>query len=162
MKYSFEPLIGKTSKVLILGSLPGAASLAAGQYYAHKYNHFWPIIFAVLGSREQISYYDKCRLLLDSKLALWDVARSAEREGSLDSRIKNLEPNDITALLTEYPSIRFLIFNGGFAFSTYKKHFGTPALPCQKVLSTSPACAGRYNEKLTMWREAVKKGLSEN
>lgn len=160
MKRSFAPLINEDSRVLILGSLPGAESLRAGQYYAYRYNHFWKIIFAILNGGEELTDYgEKCALLLRGGLALWDVAESAEREGSLDSRIKNLKPNDIPGLLPRYADIRFLIFNGGFAFAAYKKYFGTPLLPYEKVLSTSPACAGRFDEKLAMWRAAIQKGL---
>lgn len=162
MKRSFAPLINENSRILILGSLPGAESLRAGQYYAYKYNHFWPIIFHILSQgMGPADYAEKCALLLGGGLALWDVAESAEREGSLDSRIKNLKPNDIPGLLKRYENIRFIIFNGGFAFSTYKKYFGKPVLPYEKVLSTSPACAGRFDEKLAMWRSAIKRGLKE-
>lgn len=159
MKKSFAPLIGVGSKILILGSLPGAKSLEMGQYYAYKYNHFWPIMFTLFGGKESALYNDKCILLLKNGVALWDVAKSAERAGSLDSQIKNLLPNDVPALLRSYPNIGFLIFNGGFSFSAYKKYFGAPSLLYAKVLSTSPACAGRFDEKLEMWREAVKRGL---
>lgn len=160
MERSFAPLVNEDSRILILGSLPGAESLRAGQYYAYQYNHFWKIIFEILNDGWELTDYgEKCALLLRGGLALWDVAESAEREGSLDSRIKNLEPNDIPGLLKRYANIRFLIFNGGFAFSAYKKSFGKPTLPYEKVLSTSPACAGRFDEKLALWRGAVKKGL---
>lgn len=162
MKYSFAPLIEKNSRVLMLGSLPGAASLAAGRYYAHRYNHFWPIICEVLGKHQPDGYEARCALLLSGGLALWDVARAARREGSLDSRIKKLEPNDIPALLKKFRSLGFIIFNGGFALTAYKKHFGTPPLPYRKVLSSSPACAGRYGEKLAMWKEAVAEGLAQD
>lgn len=160
MKHSFAPLISDKSKVLILGSLPGAKSLELQQYYAYKHNHFWPIMFDIFGSGELIGYKEKCHLLLDNGLALWDVAKSAERKGSGDSQIKNLRPNDIPGLLRRYPDLRFLIFNGDFAFSTYRKCFGDPLLPFRKVLSTSPACAGRLEEKNKMWREAITQGLA--
>lgn len=161
-KRSFPPLIDEKSRVLILGSLPGAESLRAGQYYAYKHNHFWRIISDILGyDNEPEDYSEKCRMLLDCGLALWDVAESAEREGSLDSRIRNLKPNDIPGLLKSWTGLRYIIFNGGFAFSVYKKCFGNPSLPYEKVLSTSPACAGRFDEKLDMWRKAVKSGLED-
>lgn len=159
-KRSFPPLIDGKSRVLILGSLPGAESLRAGQYYAYKHNHFWRIVSDVLGcGREPADYAEKCAMLLDGGLALWDVAESAEREGSLDSRIRNLRPNDVPGLLKSWTNLSYIIFNGGFAFSVYKKCFGKPSLPYEKLLSTSPACAGRFDEKLAMWRGAVKRGL---
>lgn len=161
-KRSFPPLIDENSRVLILGSLPGAESLRAGQYYAYKHNHFWRIISDVLGyGSEPEDYAEKCAMLLGDGLALWDVAETAEREGSLDSRIRNLKPNDIPRLLKNWPGLRYIIFNGGFAFSVYKKCFGKPSLPYEKVLSTSPACAGRFDEKLAEWRSAVKRGLED-
>lgn len=160
MKKSFAPLINENSRILILGSLPGAESLRVQQYYAYKYNHFWKIIFEIFNGGEVLTDYDaKRRLLLGAGLALWDVVESAERDGSLDSRIKKLKPNDIPALLESCANVRFLIFNGGFAFSSYKKCFGEPSLPYERVLSTSPACARRFEEKLEQWRNAIKRGL---
>lgn len=161
MKKSFAPLVDENSRILILGSLPGAKSLEMGQYYAYRYNHFWPIIFAVFESAEPLDYQGKCRFLLERKIALWDVTESAEREGSLDSKIRNARPNDIPGLLEKCPNILFLIFNGAFSLATYKKHFGKPALAYQKVLSTSPACAGRWDKKLNEWRQAIGKGLAQ-
>jgi len=160
MQKSFAPLVDSHSKILILGSLPGVQSLAANEYYANAQNHFWRIIFTIFGSPKETGYKGKCQLLLANKIALWDVAKSAERKGSLDSNIKNLAPNKIPGLLRKYPSIGFLLFNGAFAYTTYRRHFGEPALPFEKLLSTSPACAGRDAERLFMWQRAIKKGLA--
>lgn len=160
MEKSFAPLIDEHSKILILGSLPGVQSIAAREYYAHPQNHFWRIIFSIFGPPPKNSYNDKCKLLLRNRIALWDITYSADRAGSLDSNIKNIVPNDVPGLLRKYPEIKFLMFNGAFSYSKYKKFYGEPFLPYEKLLSTSPACAGRDAEKLEMWRSAIEKGLA--
>ena len=88
-------------------------------------------------------------------LALWDVVKCAEREGSADGSIRNETPNDVPALLAAHPNVRRIIFNGGFAFAKYQKYFGAPTIEYRKVLSTSPACAGRDREREEMWMEAL-------
>lgn len=159
MKKSFGAVCNGRSKVLILGSLPGAKSLEMCEYYAHPSNHFWPIMFWIFGREPVSDYGEKLKFLLSKRIALWDVVARAEREGSLDGNIRNYECNDIPGLLSERPNIGFIIFNGGFSERTFKRRFGPPPLPNVRVLSTSPACAGRYEEKKRTWKEAVMCGL---
>ena len=159
MEHSFPPLVDKDCRALILGSLPGVKSLEEQQYYAHPQNRFWRIMFSLLGEDFSTDYEKRKSLLLEHHIALWDVVKCADREGSLDGHIRNQIPNDIPGLLEEHPKIRLLLFNGAFAFNNYKKYFGTPTLPYKKLLSTSPACAGRDEQRLTMWREALLPAL---
>ncbi len=155
MEYSFGPLIDENSKILILGSLPGVRSLAEARYYAHPQNKFWKIIYGAWGETPDEDFDARYRFILAHGLALWDVVKCAEREGSADGSIRNETPNDIPALLAAHPNVRRIIFNGGFAFAKYKKYFGAPTIDYRKVLSTSPACAGRDREREEMWMEAL-------
>lgn len=161
MEESFAPLIGEKSKILILGSLPGVRSIAAARYYAHPRNSFWKIIYGAWGKSPEADFDARYRFILSHGLALWDVVKRARRDGSADSAIRDETPNDIPALLSAYPSIRRVIFNGGFAFAKYKKYFGTPPVDFRKVLSTSPACAGRDEEREAMWREALRDVMAD-
>ena len=88
-KYSFPPLISSSAKILILGSLPGEESLKQAQYYAHPRNAFWKIMFTVFNEAYSEDYSVKCELLLKNHIALWDMVHSGNREGSLDSDIKD-------------------------------------------------------------------------
>ncbi len=155
MEYSFDPLIDGNSKILILGSLPSVRSLAAARYYAHPQNRFWKIIYGAWGETPDADFGARYRFILAHGLALWDVVKCANREGSADGNIRDEIPNDIPALLSARPNIGRLIFNGGFAFNKYKKYFGEPKIAYRKVLSTSPACAGRDMERKKMWMEAL-------
>ena len=155
MEYSFAPLADEKSRLLILGSLPGVKSLQAQQYYAHPQNRFWRIVFSVFGEEFSENYATRTALMLKNGAALWDVVRCAERKGSLDGNIKEQSPNDIPALLAGYPGIGLVLFNGAFAFNNYRRFFGEPTLPYKKLLSTSPACAGRDEERFAMWKEAL-------
>ena len=159
MEFSFEPIIDKRSKVLILGSLPGVWSLREIEYYAIGQNSFWKILFSVFVMPYSSDYRTKIGLLAENRIALWDVIKSAERTGSSDSSIRTAIPNDVPGLLKGYPAISSIIFNGGFAFRSYRNYFGKPHLPHTTLLSTSPACAGRDREKTDMWERAVRDAL---
>ena len=161
MEHSFEPIIDRRSRLLILGSLPGVRSLMENEYYANIHNKFWKIIFSVFGRPLYTDYLSKVMFLHDHQIALWDVIKSAERPGSSDSNIKSAIANDIPKLLRDHTRISFIIFNGRFSFNSYKKFFGKPHLPFEVLLSTSPACAGRDAEKFDMWERAVKSALED-
>ena len=159
MEHSFEPIIDRRSRLLILGSLPGVRSLMENEYYGNWQNKFWKIIFSVFGRPLCTDYISKVLFLHDHNIALWDVIKSADRSGSSDSNIKAAIANDIPKLLQDHPGISFLIFNGRFAFNSYNKFYGKPQLPFEVLLSTSPACAGRDKEKYETWERAVKGAL---
>ena len=155
-KYSFAPLADNRSKVLILGSLPGAESLRKQQYYGNPQNVFWRIIYAVFDSEPEIDYTARCVFILKNKLALWDVCRSAERSGSADSKIAAVESNDIAGLLCRYPDIDRVLLNGRKAESEYNRYYKDLPVSTIYVPSTSPAFAAiPFTEKLKIWREAL-------
>ena len=158
MLRSFKPVIDANARILILGTMPGAASLAARQYYAHKQNKFWPVIFAVFeGGRAPLDYADKLAVLQANKIALWDSLEKCRRQGSLDSAIECEVPNKIPALLKKYPNIKKIIFNGQGSFKYFVKHLSPPAIPYEILPSTSPAHATKsFKQKLQAWRKAIK------
>lgn len=157
MLQSFPPLLGPDTRILIVGSMPGEASLRAGQYYAHPRNQFWPLIFDIFEQgRPPRDYADKTAAILRHGLGLWDSLSACERSGSLDARITRPQANDFPALLRMYPQIRCLLFNGAAAFRFYKQAFGVPQTVWQQMPSTSPAHASlSYSQKLTLWRQAL-------
>jgi len=154
-KRSFPPILGRMPRVLILGSLPGDASLALGQYYGHPRNKFWELLGAALGEDLRSSSYAKRVSRLKARgVAVWDVIAHAHRVGSLDSSIRFESPNEIPALIRR-SGVRAVFFNGGKAKSSYRKHFGEPpegiafiALP-----SSSPAHASMpWARKVAEWK----------
>lgn len=155
--HSFPPIAAEGCKVLILGSMPSVTSLERHQYYGHKQNDFWPMMFAFFEQPYTDAYSAKQELLIKHGIALWDVLSSCEREGSLDSNIMNEIPNDINGLLVQYPTIEYIIFNGGKAYQSFKKYF--PELLVQKqwikMPSTSPAYTLKREEKRKKWRKIL-------
>ena len=141
MIYGFPPIVDEQCRVLVLGSMPSVVSLERQQYYGHKQNYFWPMLFSLLEEPYSDDYSKKKDLLLRHHIALWDVLASCEREGSLDSNITDEVPNPIGQLLTDYPSIRYILFNGGKAYQSFKKYFPDllEQIAWQQMPSTSPA-----------------------
>lgn len=159
MLRGLAPIVDKRARVLILGSFPSAASLAARQYYAHQQNQFWKILGAVLGQPlAGMDYAAKQAAVLDGAIAIWDVYVSCERAGSLDSAIRNGKPNDFVALQKSTPALRRICFNGQtagrFAPQLEALGFATLILP-----STSPANATwSFERKLAAWRAGLGRG----
>ncbi|ANW99542.1 DNA-deoxyinosine glycosylase [Thermoclostridium stercorarium subsp. thermolacticum DSM 2910] len=153
---SFDPIADSESKVLILGTMPGAESLRKRQYYAHPRNLFWPLIYGIFDENPDADYNKKIDFLRSKKIALWDVYKSCRRKGSLDSNICDEIPNDVAGLLNAYPNIKYVFCNG----ETSEKHFRRHVLPEIKreiyflrLPSTSPANASvPPEEKMRMWR----------
>ena len=156
MIQSFLPIIPNNPTVLILGTMPGIASLQQQQYYGHPRNHFWKIIAHLYNSNEIPSdYEDRKNILLQNNIALWDVLEFCEREGSLDIAIKNPIPNQILNLLLEQPSITKIIFNGKESHKLFVKYFGIlENITYRIVPSTSPANTMKFETKLEHWRQA--------
>lgn len=158
--HSFPPVIDARSRLLVLGSMPGAASLRMHQYYGNPRNFFWPILYALFADRQPDAEYDKrLAFALANGVALWDAISACEREGSLDADIRDAVPNDIPALLREFPQIAAVVCNGGKSYAELLKHHGqTPELAERKVLrlpSTSPVPTPRYRglqDRLEAWR----------
>jgi len=152
---SFSPIIYSNTKILILGSLPGKKSLELGQYYGHARNRIWKILSYLIGSDIPITYQQKKELLHINKIGLWDVARSARREGSLDSNIKDESPNDIEKLLDNYSSIKVIGFNGKKSEKMFYKYFNEkPDIKYLYLPSTSPAnMAISFEDICNRWSE---------
>jgi hypoxanthine-DNA glycosylase len=158
---SFAPLVRDDARVLVLGSMPGRASLAAQQYYAHPRNAFWPIIAAHCGIDPAAAYAERVAALLDAGVALWDVLGECRRSGSLDADIEfdGARPNAIGELLDAHPRIRRVCLNGAAAATLYRR-FGLPGPPRVELLqlpSTSPAHASMgFAEKMRRWHAALE------
>ena len=156
--YSFAPIAAPDARALILGSMPGIASLDVGQYYAHPRNQFWQILTRLTGMPEGLDYPSRTAFVSRRGLAIWDVLKACERPGSLDSAISAEVANDFPAFFAAYPDIRAVFFNGRKAQSAFKK-FVLPGLPdfhVEQVLlpSTSPAHAGMgFEEKYKVWSQ---------
>jgi len=154
---SLGPIINQNSQVLILGSMPGVQSLDKQEYYANARNHFWRILTTIFDHEEKGDYGVRISMLHENKIALWDVIHSCQRIGSLDSSIKDEEPNDFKILLKSYPNIKYIIFNGVKAYEVFKKQVGFSSfsdINFIKLPSTSPT-PGRnvksFEEKLKEW-----------
>jgi hypoxanthine-DNA glycosylase len=165
MKSAFPPIVNAKSKILILGSMPGEASLAAGQYYAFKRNAFWKIMASIFNFSFDASYEERVNALLANGIALWDVIEQCKREGSLDSSIEQttLVANNFSAFLKQYADIEKIVFNGKTVQALFKRHvLSKQTLPAKIELevlpSTSPANARLgFESKLEAWRLALRK-----
>ena len=158
MLKSFPAAADSRTKILVVGSMPGEASLKAGEYYAYKYNHFWPIIFTLFNKGESIlDYQAKLNLLLSNNIGLWDSLKYCSRRGSLDKDIKLGRPNNFKALFKKYPSIKRVVFNGAAAYKFFKQFNDLqPDFDYLQMPSTSPANASKsFEEKLSIWRKAL-------
>lgn len=155
LKRSFDPIIPPSSKILILGTLPGDESLRQSQYYAHPRNRFWKVIAAITRSPFPINYEECIAMLHRNEIALWDVAHRALRKGSLDSEIKSEETNDIASLIEAHGnSLHRIVFNGKGAEKLYSRYFPRyPRIDYLSMPSTSPANAAFSLERLCeQWR----------
>ena len=159
----FPPIIDENSKILIIGTMPSIKSLDRKEYYAHPRNAFWKIIAKLYNNSIDFSdFTQKKACILSHHLALWDNLKFCERQGSLDSNIKNMIPNDFENLLKTHPNINRLIFNGQKSFQIFKKFH--PELLRQyayfELPSTSPANATlSFDKKLFLWQDALQKNL---
>jgi hypoxanthine-DNA glycosylase len=156
---SFAPVVDANTETLILGSLPGAASLAAGCYYAHPRNQFWRLLGAVIAvDLAALPYHARLSALHRHRIGLWDVIADAERAGSLDAAIRNHAPNDLQSLVVALPTLRTIGFNGGTAARIGRAQLGSLAKRYRLVSlpSSSPAHAARsFEAKLKMWRALI-------
>jgi TDG/mug DNA glycosylase family protein len=147
--HSFPAIADGNASILILGTMPGKASLRAGQYYAHERNAFWGIIAALFGVPATAPYVERGARLRAQGIALWDVLQSCRRESSLDSDIvpESIVPNRIADFLREHPRVRWIYFNGASAETLYMRHVrpllddGRSGLSYTRLPSTSPANA---------------------
>jgi len=119
---SFAPIASAKSKVLILGSIPGAASLTAGQYYASPRNAFWHIMGELFGAGASLPYAKRVARLQSAGVALWDSLEGCVRPGSLEASITEEVANDFPRFFAKYPTITHVFFNGGKAEKAFRRH----------------------------------------
>jgi hypoxanthine-DNA glycosylase len=150
------PIADANTRLLVLGSFPGAASLRAQQYYGHPQNGFWKILGALWDlPLPQLGYEARVSALRAQGLGVWDVYASCEREGSLDTAILAAELNDFAGLRARCPALQGIAHNGGESFrhARLTRAFG---LPVHRLPSTSPANASwSFDRKLAAWREVL-------
>ena len=150
---SFDPVFNQNCKILILGSCPSIKSLEQGEYYAHKQNRFWRVMFAICGVQPTDDYNAKKQMLLNHGIGLWDTIGLCERVGSLDSDITNAVPNDIPALIKN-GKVRCIVLNGNKAKSMFKHKIEGVDIIC--LPSTSPANAKySFDKLLQIWQNAI-------
>ncbi|WP_418301936.1 DNA-deoxyinosine glycosylase [Lysinibacillus fusiformis] len=158
IKNVLYPIVDSSTKVLIVGSMPGKQSLEKQQYYGNPRNHFWPIIGKLLQIEVPDDYSERMALLRKNAIGLWDTIEACERKGSLDAAIRNEKPNDFQTLFENYPNIELVLFNGAKAFDVFKKHIGLKLLAeraYKKMPSTSPIPGKNiksFDEKVEDWR----------
>ncbi len=167
--FSFDPIANPYAKILILGTIPGNASLIAGQYYAHKQNTFWRIMSELLQFELNSSYEIKIQMLKSAQIAIWDVLKSCKRVGSLDSSIlpDSQTVNDFQNFFQQYQLISKVYFNGSKAENCFHRYVAKTIHggPKQfiRLPSTSPANASiPYEEKLKLWQTAIFPSLKNN
>ncbi|MBS0349537.1 MAG: DNA-deoxyinosine glycosylase [Proteobacteria bacterium] len=160
--YSFPPIAAPSAHTLILGSMPGDASLRAKQYYAHPRNLFWPILGELIGAHPALPYTERLRCLEIAGIALWDVLQCCERKGSLDTRIdaSTIVANDFAGFLAAHPHITRIFFNGAMAETSFRRHvlksLAPHPLTYQRLPSTSPANAAiSFAKRLDAWRSIL-------
>jgi len=151
-KTGLPPVLAADTRVLILGSFPGEASLTAGQYYAHPRNHFWPILGQLLGEPlPELPYAARLARLEAHHVGLWDTIVACERNGSLDGAIRNALPGEIAHVRRTAPAVRLVCFNGKTAARAEPRWraagYATLVLP-----SSSPAYTRPLAEKIAAWR----------
>jgi len=151
------PVIATGTRLVVLGSFPGVASLRAQQYYGHPRNQFWPVLSAIRGvDLVAMGYAQRLAEAKRRGLGIWDVYASCRREGSLDSAIEAAEPNDLTSLRRLAPGLRAIAHNGGESARAMAvtRTLGVPVL---RLPSTSPAHASwSFDRKLAAWRAAFE------
>ena len=160
---SFAPVAGRGARVLVLGTMPGVASLAAAQYYAHARNAFWPVMGELAGAHPRLPYPQRLAALKRAGIALWDVLAACERPGSLDSAIvpASIVANDIAGLIARHRGITLVAFNGAPAEALFRHHVTLPGelasrIRMARLPSTSPANASwPFERKLGAWHAAL-------
>lgn len=150
---SFPAFIDSNTKILILGTMPGIASLTKQEYYANPRNHFWRIMYTLFDTLPvSDSFEEKIQLLQKNKIGLWDVLENCERKGSLDIYIKNHKENDFETLFKQYPTIHTIVFNGKESHKYFIKKFGQiEGITYYVMPSTSPANTMSFENKLKIW-----------
>ncbi len=150
------PQVDPQTRLLVLGSFPGVASLAAQQYYGHPRNQFWRLLGESLNlPLAQADYPTRLALLTQARVGLWDVITETQRQGSLDSAIRDPLGSDLVSLTMALKDLRTIAFNGGTAARIGLRQLGAASLRYRVALlpSSSPAYTRPYAEKLTAWQQ---------
>jgi TDG/mug DNA glycosylase family protein len=149
MHHCFPPVTRPDTRLILLGSLPGAVSLARQRYYAHPQNLFWRLMSAVVArDLVPLAYEARLEALLDAQVGLWDTVAAATRKGSLDAAIRLHEASDLAALARELPELQAIAFNGGTSARIGRKQLGDgTGLALVDLPSSSPAYASLSFEK---------------
>ena len=152
----FAPVLDSDIRILILGSFPGEASLAAQQYYAHPRNQFWRLLSAVLGDDlVGLPYEQRLDRLLAHHVGLWDVLAACAREGSLDTAIRQAQANDFAVLKHQCPQLRRICFNGKTS-GKFERQFADAGFETLVLPSSSPAHASlSFEQKLGIWKNII-------
>lgn len=154
VKAGLPPIARTDARLFVLGSLPGDASLAARQYYAHPTNQFWRLLGAAIGAKlQQVAYERRLELLAERRIGLWDVIASANRKGSLDQSIREAEHNRIEHLLCDYPDLQAIAFNGTTAALAGRRLIGEAPhfIRLIDLPSSSAANTRAFEEKAREW-----------
>jgi len=161
---SFPPIADNNASILILGSMPSVKSLEQQQYYAHPRNAFWPIMSALFVIERELDYDKRCKILIDKRVAVWDVLKACRRQGSLDQHINaaSMITNNFNLFLLQHPNIKKIVFNGTKAEQVFKRlvlptlteHHA--AIVRLRLPSTSPAHAScSLEDKIVIWQQAL-------
>jgi TDG/mug DNA glycosylase family protein len=154
LKRSFPPVVDPSTRLLVLGSLPGEVSLARQRYYAHPRNQFWRLIGAVAGvALDALPYEERLAALLARGIGLWDTVGAATRRGSLDGNIRTVERNALLALVETLPNLRAVAFNGGKSAALGAPQLAGSGLALVALPSSSPAYTLSFDAKLAEWRK---------
>jgi len=154
LKSGLPPIARRDARVLILGSLPGDASLAAQEYYAHPRNQFWPLVGVVIGRDiAAMDYSARVDALSIAGIALWDVVAEAHRYGSLDEKIRNAQANDLRSFASQLGQLRAVAFNGKKAAVLAAGAFDGLPVNIGNLPSSSPAYSLSWATKVATWGE---------
>ena len=153
LKTGLPPIARPNARLFILGSLPGDASLAAAQYYAHPQNQFWRLVGSAIGEDlHNLCYADRLGRLCEHRIGLWDVLGSAVRRGSLDQAIRLANHNRIERLIHDFPELEAIAFNGTASATLGRKLIGTgDGIALIDLPSSSPANTRPFAEKSAAW-----------
>lgn len=164
LQISFPPIADKSASILILGSMPSVKSLEQQQYYAHPRNAFWPIMSALFEIESERSYDIRCQCLIHQRIAVWDVLKACQRQGSLDQHIDTASMiiNNFNVFLQQHSNIKKIVFNGTKAEQVFNRYV-LPTLSEQQSSivrlrspSTSPAYAAMtFEKKLQQWQQVL-------
>lgn len=159
------PLYQPNAKILILGSMPGQASLHCQQYYGHPRNQFWPMLQQLFAIDVSLDYPGRCQQALQAQVALWDVIGHCQRAGSLDSAIvgSSIRFNPLIEFCQQLPDLQQIWLNGGKAAQSFRQYQRQRAKPwpdrqisVHQLPSTSPAHASlTFDQKLQLWRQTL-------